>query len=339
MIKHSLDIKEPFECEAGGVIENLHLVYHTSFERYTPGDKVIWICHALTANSDVQDWWPELVGPGLFIDTEKYFVICVNTLCSPYGSSGPSFIDPKSGRPYYFNFPQTTIRDLVKTFTLVRKKLGIEKIDLLIGSSIGGFQAIEWAIMEPEVITKAAFIATSPRMSPWLGAGVETQRMAIEADATFRQCKSLNGGSHGLKCARAQALISYRCYNGYALTQSEPHDETLFAGKVASYERYQGEKLVKRGFDAYSYWYICNMLDSNNAGRGRAGIKRALSSIKAQVVAACIDTDSIFPPQEFEQWVHFIPCVETRRIKSNFGHDGFLLETQQVKETLRAVLP
>ena len=327
-----------FQFEAGGRLDSLEIVYHSSREKYTPGERVIWICHALTANSDVEDWWPELAGPGKTIDTGRDFVVCVNMLCSSYGSSGPATTDKTSGRPYFFDFPKTTIRDMVSACRYVREHLGIETIDLLIGSSIGGFQAIEWAITEPDRIRKLFLMATAPRISPWLGAMAEAQRMALEADVTFRQCQDIHGGTDGLKCARAQALISYRCFNGYGISQKEDDQNCLFAGKVASYERYQGEKLIRRGFDAYSYYYLCNALDSHNAGRGRGGVAAALGRITARTVAACIDTDMIFPPCEFKEWADMIPGVTKRTIHSEFGHDGFLLETAQIKEIITTML-
>ena len=259
-------------------------------------------------------------------------------LASPYGSSGPASIDPVTGRPYFFDFPAVTVRDMVTAMAAVRRDLAIDRIDLLVGSSIGGFQAVEWAIAEPGLFGRAAFIATSPRVSPYLSAGIETQRMALEADPSFRQAALLAGGAAGLRCARAQALISYRCFKGYGLTQAEPDDDTLFASRAASYERYQGEKLVRRGFDAYSYYYLCNAVDSHNVGRGRGGVAAALGCIRAKTVVASIDSDCIFPPEEIESWAPHIPGAVYKRLTSFFGHDGFLLETEQLKTILDPLL-
>jgi len=335
MIAHKTSFSEtPFLFEAGGSLDSIDVVYHTSEGEYTPGRRVIWVCHALTANSNVEEWWPEIAGPGKAIDPEKDYVVCVNMLCSAYGSMSASSINPATGKPFFFDFPATTVRDMISASILVRKKLGIDHIDILIGSSIGGFQAIEWAVTEPDVIKNAIFIATAPRMSPWLGSTVATQRMALEADQTFRQCKDINGGANGLRCARAQALVSYRCYSGYQLTQSEDDPDCMFAGKVASYEKYQGDKFIKRKFDAYSYYYLCQALDSHNVGRNRGGVAAALGTIKARTLVASIDTDVIFPPYELDQWAQFIPDVEIVRMSSNYGHDGFLLETRQIEDIL-----
>ena len=136
MKRQSLII-DRLDLEAGGTLEPLEIVYHTSGAR---NGKVVWICHALTANSDPEDWWPEMVGPGKVIDTEKSFVACVNMLGSAYGSEGPAQVNPETGKPWLLDFPKVTVRDMVTASIVVRKALGVSSVDLLIGSSIGGFQ-------------------------------------------------------------------------------------------------------------------------------------------------------------------------------------------------------
>ena len=325
MTRYELTTDLPLEN--GGVLGGARLVYH---DNGVQGGRTIWICHALTANSNPEDWWPEMVGPGKTIDTQKDRVVCVNMLGSAYGSEGPARPHPETGRLWLLDFPMVTIRDSVNAFIAVRKHLGIERIDLLIGASNGGFNAIEWAIMEPAIFGRCLFLCTAPRISPFLGATVETQRMALEADPSFREARDIHGGAAGLKCARAQALISYRCFQGYRLTQSEEDPDTLFAGRVASYQRYQGEKLVRRSFDAYSYFTLCNAMDSHNAGRGRGGVKKALQSIRARCTVVAVDTDLIFPPHEGREWAAWIPDCRFIEISSQFGHDGFLLETAKL---------
>ena len=325
MTRFELTIDLPLEN--GGTLHGARLVYHDSEVR---GGRTVWICHALTANSNPEDWWAEMVGPGKTIDTQKDRVVCVNMLGSAYGSEGPARTNPETGTPWLLDFPMITIRDTVNAFIEVRRHLGIQKIDLLIGASNGGFNAIEWAIMEPDLFTRCLFLCTAPRISPFLGATVEAQRMALEADPSFREARDLQGGAAGLKCARAQALISYRSFEGYGLTQAEQDPDTLFAGRVASYERYQGEKLVRRGFDAYSYFTLCNALDSHNAGRGRGGVEAALKTIKAACTVVAVDTDLIFPPSEGRVWSAGIPNCRFVEISSHFGHDGFLLETAKL---------
>lgn len=332
MIRHELTAR--LELEAGGILPAARIVYHTSSEGWD-GKPVVWICHALTANSDPEDWWPEMVGPGKGIDTDRFFVVCVNMLGSPYGSEGPARINPETGKPWLLDFPRVTVRDMIKATIEVRKYLGINRIFLLIGSSIGGFQALEWAITEPSIFEHCVFIATAPRISPYFTAMNEAQRMAIEADQSFRAAKDLSGGAAGLRCARAQGLISYRSYEGYRLTQLEEDTDTLFAGRAASYERYQGEKLVRRSFDAYSYYTLSYALDSHNVGRGRGGVAKALDTIKAHSIIITIDSDNLFPVEESRVWNKMVPGAEYIEISSRFGHDGFLLETERLTEILR----
>ena len=338
MKKHTLITGEPFSFEAGGRLDSLTLVYHTSDRAYTPGEKVIWICHALTGNSDPEDWWPQMVGKGCLIDPAKYYVVCAGMLCSPYGSSGPSSINPATGKPWYLDFPETTVRDIVRANILVRKHLGIEHIDMMLGPSIGGFQTLEWCIMEPDIIDSAIFLATATRVSPYLTAFNESQRMALLADPTFKAAESLEGGRDGLACARTIALISYRTYDGYNATQWEEDPDTLFADRAGSYQRYLGLKLVRR-FDAYSYWYLTRSLDSQNVGRGRGGVEAALSRIKARCAVISIDSDVLFPPKHGKETVAALKWASYYEISSIYGHDGFLIEHDQLTAILAPLMP
>ena len=357
---------QTFCFEVGGSLPSLRVAYHSS-EGSPKGRKVVWICHALTANSDPQDWWPGMVGPGKVIDPKRYFVVCVNMLGSCYGSSGPS--SPKGTRPYLLDFPEVTVRDMVEANILVRKHLGISRVDFLLGSSIGGFQAVEWLVREPEVIGEALLMATSARITPWISAWEEAQRLCLEADPTFRHPEILlseadslswndteadscvgndsgadarnrtllRGGHEGLKAARAVAMLSYRSYEGYNRTQAEPSEDALFAQRSPSYQRHQGTKLADR-FDAYSYYSLSRSVDSHNVGRGRGGVAAALSRVKARVSVVGIDSDCCFPPSEVREMAGAIPGAEYREITSAFGHDGFLLEYEQIGAIITEIL-
>jgi len=335
--KHRLTVSSSFDFEAGGRFDGLSIVYHTSPRPFSPNEKVVWVCHALTGDSNPTDWWPQLVGEGKLLDPEEYYIVCVSMLCSAYGECGPASVNPLTGKPYLLDFPQTTVRDIVRTNIIVRQHLGIERINYLIGPSIGGFQALEWLIMEPDIFDKAVIMATAERATPYLTAYNESQRMALMADPSFAAAESVKGGTEGLKCARSIALISYRTYAGYNATQLEPDDDTVFARRASSYQRYQGEKLVSRYFDAYSYWYLTNVLDSQNVGRGRGGVRRALASIKARCTVICISSDSLFPPESMKQIAEMIPDSEYCEIHSIYGHDGFLIENVQLLPILRGV--
>ena len=161
--------------------------------------------------------------------------------------------------------------------------------------------------------------------------------MALEADPTFRECRNLEGGRKGLECARSIALISYRSYEGYNNTQSENDVDCLFADRAGSYQRYQGKKLANR-FDAYSYYYLSLSVDSNNLGRGRGGVEAALGKIKAKSVVVGIDSDGLFPTVEQKQIASMIPLAKYHEITSKFGHDGFLLEYEQLTTIILPLL-
>lgn len=338
LVRRHFVSNEPFVFEMGGRVDSATLVFYTSDREYKPGDKVLWICHALTGNANPEDWWPQMVGPGMLLDPDEYYVVCASMVCSPYGAFCPATPDPASGRPYLLDFPQTTIRDIVQANIRVRRHLGIEKIDLLVGPSIGGFQAVEWAVTEPDLICKAVFLATDIRVSPFVTAFNESQRMAIKADPTFFEQKSHAGGTEGLKCARSIALISYRTAEGYNLTQQEPDVDALIAGRASSYQRHQGDKLIDRGFDAYSYWYLTYALDSHNVGRGRGGVAEALKRVKAKVLVVSITTDMLFPASHGREAASLIPGAQYRELSSVFGHDGFLIENDQLVDILKGFI-
>lgn len=332
MNKHQLNLGKAFPLESGEVLPDLTIVYHTSGAINCSTSNVVWVCHALTANSDVEDWWEVMVGEGKYYDTRKYFVICANIIGSCYGTTGPLSLNPATGRSYYLNFPQITVRDLVNAHEVLRQHLGIKKIHTLIGGSIGGFQALEWAIIHPDVCENLVFIASNARVTPWATAFNECQRMAIRADKTFLDEHPL-GGQEGLKAARAVALISYRSYEGYVQTQPETNSDTLEASRASSYQQYQGTKLATR-FDAYSYYTLTRIIDTHNVGRNRGGIEAALARITANTLLVGIDSDVLFPLHEQREMQQYIRHSHFVGISSAFGHDGFLLEYRQLSAVI-----
>lgn len=328
MNKHQFNLGRTFPLESGEVLPDLTIVYHTAGAVNSSADNVVWVCHALTANSDVEDWWEVMVGEGKFYDTRRYFVVCANVVGSCYGTTGPLSVNPITGKPYYLSFPQITVRDLVNAHEVLREHLGILRIHTLVGGSIGGFQALEWAISNPDVCKNLVFIASNARVTPWATAFNESQRLAIRADKTFFD-ETPEGGRDGLKAARTMALVSYRSYEGYNQTQPEQDDNALEASRASSYQQYQGEKLVNR-FDAYSYYTLTRIIDTHNVGRGRGGVPAALARIKANTLLVGIDSDFLFPIQEQREMQQHIPNAHFVGISSAFGHDGFLLEYKQL---------
>lgn len=322
---------EPLRLELGGVIERPEIAYHTFGRLNERRDNVIWVCHALTANSDVTDWWPHTVVPGGFLDPAKNYVVCANILGSCYGTTGPLSINPATGEPYYGDFPAVTMRDVVRAHRLLADHLGLSRIHGLVGASVGGFQAAEWAAMEPERFDALVLLATATKASPWAIAIDETQRMAIEADTTFGQPRD-DAGMKGLAAARAIGLLSYRGPEGYNLTQQD-REERPAVHRACTYQQYQGEKLRRR-YNAYSYYAILDAFDTHDAGRGRGGLEQALRSITARTLVVGITTDIIFTPAEMRSLHAMIPGSAYHEIDSPFGHDGFLVEHEQLNDIL-----
>lgn len=320
---------EKFTLESGERIDNLTIAYHTYGKMSATGDNVVWVMHALTADSDVADWWPGTVTEGGFLDPGKWFVVCANVLGSCYGTSGPQSIDPRTGEPYYDSFPNVTVRDMVMCHRLLARHLGIKKISTIIGSSLGGFQAIEWLVSEPEIAEKAVLIATDYQCRPWLAAINKAMYMAIEADSTYGEART-DAGAAGLAAARAIGLLSYRGQMAYDLTQADNDRENdPFTRRVHSYQAHQGKKLCDR-FDAYSYVRMCRSADSHDVGRGRGGNAKALERIQAKCLVVAISSDILFPPSYHLEMTSMLPKAEYHEISSDFAHDGFLIEHKKL---------
>ncbi|HMH21498.1 MAG TPA: alpha/beta fold hydrolase, partial [Puia sp.] len=272
----------------------------------------------------------------------------------------------------YHDFPFFTPRDMIRAYQPLREFLGIEKIHTGIGGSMGGQQLLEWAVEEPDLFSFIFPIATNARHSPWGIAFNTAQRMAIEADGTWKERKE-DAGLSGMKAARATALLSYRHYDTYSKMQPRPEDYLAEAGwkgtpapggltapregtreqatreaaggevagsgedadgdGAASYQRYQGEKLARR-FSAFSYYTLSKSMDSHDVGRGRGGVAAALRRIQAKTLAIGIGTDILFPPSEQQLLAGLIPGACYREIGSLYGHDGFLLEFGQIERLI-----
>lgn len=319
--------------ENGYILPELTIAYHTYGTLSPEKDNVIWVCHALTANSDVADWWPHTVELGKFLDPERYFIICANILGSHYGTTGPLTLNPRTNRPWYNTFPEITVRDMVTCHHLLAEHLEIRKVKLLIGSSIGGFQCLEWSVMYPGFAENLVLIATSARSKAWAIAFNESQRMALETDPTFGEA-SENAGSAGLATARSIALLSYRGQAAYDQTQDDPEADIKTSGyKACSYQKYQGKKLQKR-FNAYSYYRFTQAIDSHNLSRGRDSMEKVLSGIRSRCCVVAISSDILFPPSEHHILKENIPGAEYHLIDSDFGHDGFLIEHEKLNRII-----
>jgi homoserine O-acetyltransferase len=318
-----------FELEAGDHLEDLTIAYSTYGTLNEAKDNVVWICHALTANSEVNRWWGGLVGENCVIDPGKYFIICANILGSCYGTTGPLSINPGTGKPYGNSFPRVTIRDMVRAHILLREHLGISGIRLLIGGSMGGYQALEWVLTESDKIHQLVLLATAAAESAW-GIAIHTaQRLAIEADPTWTD-NSFSAGGKGLKAARAIGMLSYRNYTILVEKQTDPDINKLDDYRAASYINYQGDKLVER-FNAFSYWLLTKSMDSHHIARSRElTTEELLSKIHQRTLVIGISSDILCPLIEQRFLASHIPNSEIMEIDSAYGHDGFMVEWEKI---------
>ncbi len=323
---------DTFDLELGGSLPLLNIAYHTYGTLNENADNVIWVCHAFTANSEAAVWWPGMIGEGKLMDPDKFFIVSANIIGSCYGSTGPMSTNPETGFPWYRRFPEITIRDLVNAHEILRKHLDIKRIHTILGGSIGGFQALEYSIMQPELIHNLIFIASSVKISPWAVAFNQSQRLSIESDPTFHDERPY-GGINGLKAARSIALLSYRNEHTYNKTQGDSDETKTKALKASSYQNYQGDKLVKR-FDAYSYHAISLLMDTHNVVRDRGSLGEAIGHITASVLSIGISSDYLFPVHEQKLLAH-ISHGEYREIESSYGHDGFLIEVDKISGVIR----
>lgn len=328
-MKNSFTLPNDLTTEIGFILSQPEIVYHTYGELNSAKDNVVWIFHALTANSDAADWWNGLVGENKLFDPKKYFIVCANILGSCYGSCGPISKNPLTNDNYYLDFPLVTIRDMVKAHQALKNHLGIKKIRFGAGGSMGGYQLMEWAIEEPELFENILLLATSAKESAWGKAIHETQRLCLTADKSFTD-RNEAAGKNGIKAARGVGMLTYRNYELFK-EQQEDNEERIDNFKASSYIHYQGEKLANR-FNAHSYFILSKAMDSHDVGRGRGGIKKALEKIKSKTLIIGISSDILCPPEEQKVLHQYISNSQLTIIDSKYGHDGFLIESEKITE-------
>ncbi len=327
----------PFLLENGESLPGFELGYTTAGTLNAAGNNVVWICHALTGNALPEEWWPGLVGSGKLLDPARYFIVCANMLGGCYGSTGPLSINPLTDKPWYHSFPVLTNRDMVQAFQLLQAHLGIRSISLLLGGSMGGQQALEWAVTQPEAVKRLLLLATNAQHSPWGIAFNESQRMAIAADASWQQ-STPEAGEQGLKVARTIGMLSYRTWQIYNERQADADTEKLGHYRAATYQQYQGQKLADR-FNAFTYYRLSQAMDSHHIGRGRGSAELALQRVKASTLVIGVDSDILFPVEEQAYLAKYIPEARLEVISSVYGHDGFLVEAPAIAKAMRTSFP
>lgn len=355
LFKHSIG---PFEPELGGRLDDVTLAYETWGELAPSGENAVLIVHALTGDSHAAGapceeyrrggWWEPMIGPGRAIDTDRYFVICSNVLGGCSGSTGPASTDPRTGRPYGMRFPVVTIRDMVRAQRRLLDALGVRRLSLVIGGSIGGQQALEWAVEYPDLVERAVPIAATGALGP-MGIGVhgEIGRRAIMADPDWQGGDYYETGrapENGLAVARMAGMMTYQSAAGQwerfgRRPASRPALFEEFGGRfeIESYLHYQGRDLVGR-FDANSYLYLSRAMDLYDVAAGYDSEGAALGRIGAEVLFVGITSDWLFPPGEVRgvagRAAEAGARVRYREIDTRSGHDAFLKDWTELREAV-----
>ncbi|MDM7830425.1 homoserine O-acetyltransferase [Cellulomonas sp. MW9] len=339
----------PFALESGGRLPAVRLAYETWGTLNEDGTNAVLVLHALTGDSHVigdadeahptPGWWSSMVGPGAPIDTDEWFVVAPNVLGGCQGSTGPASPAP-DGRPWGSRFPLLTVRDQVAAEVRLADLLGVDTWALVIGASMGGLRVLEWAASEPHRVEAFAAIATAAQTSGDQIAGFHTQLAAIAADPRFRDGDYYDAadgdGPHvGLGLARQIAHQTYR--SAYELDERfgripQGGEDPLEGGRFAvqSYLDHHGDKITRR-FDANTYVTLTRSMITHDLGRDRGGVEAALASITARGLVIAVDSDRLFPPAQSERIAAGVPGAgPVRTVHSDYGHDGFLIEEDQV---------
>ncbi len=322
------------DLESGAILPQVQVAYRTWGKLNPQGTNAIVICHALTGSADADDWWADLFGAGKTFDGSRDFIICSNVLGSCYGTTGATSIDPQTGQPYGANFPEITIRDMVQVQAKLLQVLGVNKIKLAIGGSLGGMQVLEWAVMYPYLVEAIAAMAVSGRHSPWCIGLSEAQRQAIYTDPLWQDgnYNPQNPPNTGLATARAIAMNTYRSWQSF---HSKFGREQESNGKFAmvNYLAHHGEKFVQR-FDANTYVTLTKAMDHHDLAAHRGEYAEILSKIQQPTLIVGINTDILYPPAEQEELAKFIPNSSLEWLISDHGHDAFLIDIEVLNQMI-----
>jgi homoserine O-acetyltransferase len=326
--------------ESGEVLPDVTIAYQTWGTLNTGLSNAVLVNHALTGWSDVPGWWPEMVGPGKPLDTDRFFIVCPNVIGGCQGSTGPASLAP-DGRRYGSRFPQVTIRDMVAAEVAFSDAIGIDRYVLAVGPSMGGMRALEWAVAYPDRVGAICSIGSSAVATGDQIGTSSIQIRAIKNDPKFRggdyyDARPGDGPHEGMGLARRIAHLTYRCETEMDVRFGRDlQDDESGRFAVESYLDHQAQKLAKR-FDANTYIRLTEAMNSHDIGRGRGGVSAALASIKVPVVVVTIDTDRLFPPRLQAELAELTPTAEPPFVvASPFGHDGFLVEIDAVGQIIR----
>lgn len=337
--------------EMGGEISPLHVAYEAYGRLNSAGDNAILICHALTGNARAADgptgegWWGPLIGPGRPFDTDRFYVICSNVLGGCGGTTGPNSAMPNSNDRYGSSFPVVTIRDMVRVQKALLDRLGVGRLHAVVGGSMGGMQALEWALVYPDFCERVGVVAADVSFSTMGIAYNQVMREAIVSDPEWREGAYWRYGTSptsGLRVARMLGMITYRTAQLFAERFGrDVGGKGPLDWQVGRYLRYQGDKLVAR-FDANTYLTLMTAMDLHDIGRDRGGVDEAWRTVTAQVWMVGIEDDLLYPPSSLQASLDRARAGGVRaryvHIDSRFGHDAFLLEWDQMDTWIRRFL-
>lgn len=350
----------PFALEGGGLLRGVTLAYETWGTLSPLADNAVLVCHALTGDSHAAGgldpghatpgWWGDVIGPGRAIDTDRWFVVCVNVLGGCQGTTGPASPHPDDGRPWASRFPVVTIRDMVRTQAAVADHLGIDRWALVAGGSMGGMQVLEWGVMYPERVRALLPIATAAAASAqqigWWSSG----RRTISMDPGWRGGEYYDAGPgegphEGLATARMVSMMTFRSDDVFSARFGREVVEPVEGFslwqrfQVERYLEYQGHKLVRR-FDANSYLLLTKAMDLHDLGRGRGGMAAAFGRVRVPLLSVGVGSDILYPPHQSREIVDLATSAGLdatfAELDSPHGHDAFLIESEQLGALIRA---
>lgn len=356
--------KKPFALEGGGSIGPVEIEYEAYGKLSPAKDNVVLIAHALSGDAhaagwdrhaaqsgrayrvDHPGWWDTMIGPGKPLDTNRFYILCSNYLGSCYGTTGPSSINPKTGKPFGLSFPEVSVNDWVRLQAHMLDEMGIQQVLCVVGGSLGGQQAIEWALAYPERIRKCIVLAASPRLSTQGLAFNAVGRYSILNDPHFKDGNYYGGPppAAGLAAARMLAHITYLSDEGMHEkfgrrkqedASTQPDERFGIQFQVESYLDYQGRAFVQR-FDANSYLYISRAMDYYDSAEqwGDGDLVAACKRIQSRVMVVSFSSDWLYPPKQCYEFA--LALSRNRRpvtyveVPSRYGHDAFLVETAPV---------
>jgi len=323
-----LRVPGEFVLETGEILRDVEIAYRTWGNLENAADRAILICHALTGSADVEAWWPNIIGAGKTFDPTVDYIVCANILGSCYGTTGPVSCKPGSDTRYLADFPRVSVRDMVEVQRVLLDELGVTRVELVTGPSLGGMQALEWALMYPERVGSVVPIGVGGRHSAWCIGISEAQRAAIAADPNWNNgyYSDEKPPEKGLAAARMMAVCTYRSWQSFDERfgrDQRTHDQY----QVQSYLQHQGEKINDR-FDANTYVTLTHAMHTHDISRGRGDYPDVLRKIEQPALVVSVSSDALYPPEEQRYLAEHIPGSRYESLDCAHGHDGFLIETE-----------